>query len=90
MLDTRQEGLLRALIYPVQFDSRPEEAVDRVMKTVVEQNALDASEHEYLAAIEAALEGDDRLSELLPQQHGEAAIRSYLSQLQRQLVGKFR
>jgi len=42
-LSVRSAGLIRALIYPVQFDENPLEAVDRVIDTVVRARSLYAT-----------------------------------------------
>ncbi len=80
-LSTRSAALMRALIYPVQFDENPLEAVDHVMDTVVSRRALNATPAEYRAGIQEALTADDRLSQLIPDSHPEEVIRKYLTEV---------
>lgn len=80
-LSTRSAALMRALIYPVQFDKNPLDAVDRVMDMVVTQHVLDATPAEFRAGIQEALTADDRLSRLIPQNHSEEVIRKYLAEI---------
>jgi hypothetical protein len=77
---------IRALIYPVQFEPEPVRGIDRVLKFVVRSGALDASPAVYLAAVRAALASNDRLAELIPQDHSETAIRELLTELERRLA----
>lgn len=78
-LTDRHAGLLRALVYPVQFDDDPAaDGVDRVADQVVRRGALGGSPAEYRDAILAGLAGDEPLAELIPQDHPEATIRRYL------------
>ena len=79
------EGLLRGLIYPIQFDEDPLNGVERALKHVVHAGALGARPEDYLAAIEAGLGSDMCISGLIPQQHSEATIRSFLHALQERL-----
>ena len=84
-LSVRSAGLVRALIYPVQFDENPLEAVDRVIDTVVKPRSLDATPEEYRAGIHEALTRADRLSDLIPQDHSEDVIRKYLAEVARRI-----
>jgi hypothetical protein len=87
MFDDNQKGLLRFLIYPVQFDGNPTDAVDRVLKRTFKskKNSKNINSGEYLAAIEAGLRSDERLSDLIPQKHSESTIRAYLAECKRRL-----
>jgi hypothetical protein len=78
-LSPRSAGLIRALIYPVQFDRNPLHSVDRVLNMVVVQQMLDATPADYRDAIQEALTADDRLSGLIPQHQSEEIIRKYLA-----------
>ena len=78
MTDSRSKSLLRALIYPVQFDADPLGAIDRVFSQVIKSAALEASVEEYRQAVDAGLESTGRVSELIPQPHSESEIRAYL------------
>src|SRR6202521_4015273 len=85
MLDQRSKSLIRALIYPIQFDGNPVDGVERVLKLVVEAGALGATPVEYLASTKAALASSEKLSKLIPQSHSEKAIRRYLMKIQQRL-----
>ena len=88
MLDDHTKALLLALLYPVQFETRPELGINRVMRLVVGRNALQATPSDYLRAIETALENrDEKLAEIIPQTHSEDTVRSYLQQLSNAFVG---
>ena len=84
-LSVRSAGLIRALIYPVQFDDNPLEAVDRVIDTVVRTRSLDATPEEYRSGIREALTSADRLSDLIPQDHSDDVIRRYLAEVARRI-----
>jgi hypothetical protein len=71
-------GLIRGLIYPVQFENDPRNGIDRVLDLVVNEGAMDATPMEYLAAIREALASNEALGELIPQDHSEDVIRRYL------------
>jgi hypothetical protein len=82
MLDDRTKALLRALLYPVQFERRPEHGIGRVIEQVIEARALHATPEDYLNAIRSALQSrDEKLSAIIPGTHTDEAIRSYLQQL---------
>lgn len=85
MLDNKTKGLIRGLIYPIQFEENPIHGVDRVLDQVIKAKALKASPAEYFDAIRVALESPEPVSNLIPQDHPETAIRSYLSEIQRRL-----
>jgi len=57
--------------------------IDQVIEIIIDRPA--GSRADYVAAIAAALESSEQLSELVPQVHSEAVIRDYLSALQRRL-----
>ena len=86
-LSTNSAGLIRALIYPVQFDENPLDAVDHVMNIVVTRRALDAMPAEYLAGIREGLTADEQLSRLIPQNHSEEVIRKYLAEIAHRIEG---
>lgn len=85
MLDQRSKSLIRALIYPIQFDRNPVDGVERVLKLVVDAGALGVTPVEYLASTKAALASSEKLSKLIPQGHSEKAIRRYLTKIQQRL-----
>ena len=78
MIDSRSKSLLRALIYPVQFEANPLSAIDRVIRQVIKRAALDASVEDYRQAVDAGLASTASVAELIPQPHSESAIRAYL------------
>ena len=84
-LSQREKALLRGLIYPVQFEKNPVNGLERVMDQVVSAKAMDAEAPDYLSAVEAALRSDERLAELLPQEHPESVIRAYLAEVHKRL-----
>ena len=61
MLDKKHKSLLRVLIYPVQFDENPTDGVDRVLKHVIHAKGANTPPGEYLAAIQAGLQSEERL-----------------------------
>jgi hypothetical protein len=84
-MDGRAKGLIRALIYVVQFDESPLDSIDRVYDRVVVGRAMHAGSDEYRDAINSALESTEQLSQMIPQDHPEVVIRSYLAALQKRL-----
>jgi hypothetical protein len=85
MLDDNQKGIVRMLIYPVQFDENPTDGVDRVLKYVIRAKGTNISPGGYLAAIQAGLQSDECLSDLVPQKHTESSIRTYIAEIQGRL-----
>jgi len=79
-LDNIHKGRLRVLIYPIQFEKNPVDGIDRVMLQISGENPA-----EYVAAVDAGLQSDELLSELIPQPHSESVIRAYLAEL-RELI----
>jgi hypothetical protein len=77
--------LLRALIYVVQFEADPRQAVDRVLTQVIEAGVLDASRQAYRVALAQALASDDALATLIPQPHPQTTIRQYIALLSQRL-----
>lgn len=85
-LSDNEKGLIRVVVYPIMFEPDPVTVLDRVLNHVVfrsDDKARDADE--MLAAIEAGLAGQEKLAELLPQDHPEATIRRYLAEAARRL-----
>jgi hypothetical protein len=85
VFDQRQQGLIRALLYPILFQENPLEAVDRVLKTVVDRQALGATPAEYLEAVRNALASESLLGEILPQPHSEKTLREFLAKVANRL-----
>jgi len=77
---------IRVLIYGVQFEEDPVKGLDRVMKRLIEGRELDISPARYLTSVRMALASDACLSELIPQEHSEEAIRQYLREAERRLA----
>lgn len=84
--DLRAAAILRMLIYPIQFDEDPVNGIDRVVEQVVHAEHLQLTVADVLAAIDAGLASQSRLSELIPQPHSEAVIRGFLSALRARLL----
>ncbi len=84
-LDLKSASILRALIYPIQFDREPVEGINRVLKMVVFADHLKLKVPDVIAAIDAGLASNASLSELIPQGHSEAVIRSFLAALRTRL-----
>ena len=66
-LDLKSASILRALIYPIQFDSKPVEGIDRVLRMVVFADHLKLPVSDVIAAVSAGLTSNVTLSELIPQ-----------------------
>ena len=79
--DLQRAAILRMIIYPIQFDSDPVSGINRVIDQVVFADHLKLTLPEVIAAIDAGLASDAKLSELIPQRHSEAVIRGFLSAL---------
>lgn len=69
------------LLYPIQFDTYPMKGIDRVLARDVFACHSKLSPNDVIAAIDAGLESNARLSELIPMNHSEEVIRSYLATL---------
>ena len=86
MLTKRQKGLIRALMYPVQFESDPTGSVDRVLRVAIVEKSLGGDADEYASAIKSALDSQEHLADLLPEAQEESVVRKYLQQVQRKLA----
>jgi hypothetical protein len=75
--------LIRALLYPVIFEAQPNTSVDRVVRTVVDREALGITKPQYQEAIQQALASSEELCQLLPlaANQSEATIRDFLGVL---------
>ena len=80
MTDQPEQILIRTLLYPVIFESNIMDGADRVIQLTQEQPA------ELLQAIRRALASDFPLDTILPQPHADAAIRAFLTELERRLM----
>jgi hypothetical protein len=82
--DQQGAAVLRMLIYPIQFESKPLNGIDRVVAQVFAEHWR-IPLHDVIAAIDAGLASDAKLAELLPQSHSEVVIRRFLSALRTRL-----
>ncbi len=88
MLTKREKGLIRALMYPVQFDENPAESIGRVLRYVVQERSLNADAEEYSSAIKSALGNEEELADILPDTQEGSVVRNYLEQVQAHLVAQ--
>jgi len=72
----RWQSAIRALMYCIQFDDDPTQAVDHVLQTVVAKSAIGRGG--YRDAIATALSSTEPLAALLSQPHSEEVIRRFL------------
>jgi len=86
MFSDNQKGLVRGLIYGIQFDPDPIDGVDRILRVVVDRQAMGATRGDFAAAVDAALSSDEPLAKLIPQYHPESVIRAFLTEMQRRLA----
>lgn len=77
--------LIHGLLYTIMFERNPLDAVERTIMGTIDGHALGASPQEYLNAMGIALESNESLAELLPQDHSEQVIRSFLTEVKRRL-----
>ena len=75
------KGLIRRLIYYVQFDPDPLQGVDRVISQISKVRNDQPNRRDYNTAINEALASEEQLSKLIPQDHSEEVIRNYLKQV---------
>jgi hypothetical protein len=85
MIDNQTKARILALLYPVQFEEQPVQGIDRVIRMVVNREALQSSETDYVKAITSALDSTDTLSTILPSRHDEETVRNYLRALKEKL-----
>lgn len=84
--DWRCAAILRLLLYPVQFDTNPMKGLDRVLaREVVFAGHSKLWPTDVIAAIDAGLASDVKLSELIPVHHSEEVIRGFLAALRSRL-----
>ncbi len=75
------KGLIRRLIYYIQFDPEPLQGVDRVISQISKVSNGQPNRVDYSSAIEEALASKNLLSKLIPQYHSEEVIRNYLREV---------
>ena len=73
-------GLMRSLMYVVQYERDPLENIERALE-VVHAGELD----EYRAALDQALASEVALANLGPEYHPEVIVRRYLAEVRRRL-----
>jgi hypothetical protein len=83
--DWHHAAILRMLIYPIQFDTNPLNGIDGVLSHEVFANHSAMWPADVIAAIDAGLTSDTKLSELILQSHSEDVIRAYFSALRTRL-----
>ncbi len=81
MLTPRQSGLLRALLYGVDYAHDHDKEIARKISMSIEKHALDASPTEYIEAIEAALASDEEISSLSTLPASEREVRGFLAEM---------
>jgi hypothetical protein len=86
MIDDDTKGLIRTLIYQVQFEKDPKDGIERVIKLVIQDKTVGVSQEKYIAAIKSALISTEELHTLIPQPHSESTIRDYLRELEAKLA----
>jgi len=74
-----------SVVYAVQFDRQPVDAVDRLLELIVATDVLPGGPRDHLAAIRVALASTVRLADLVPQPHTEGALRKLLRVLEGRL-----
>lgn len=74
-----------SVVYAVQFDREPVDAVDRLLELIVATDVLPGGPRDHLAAIRVALASTVRLADLVPQPHTEGALRKLLRVLEGRL-----
>lgn len=84
-LDVHAAAILRMLIYPIQFSSEPASAIEHVLKVSVFADHIKFTVPDVIAAIDAGLVSDAKLSNLIPQDHPEAVIRNFLAAVRTRL-----
>ncbi len=75
------QGIIRRLIYIIQFEDDPLNGIDRVVNHIMKIRESQPNKDEYILAIEVALESNTLLSDLIPQSHSESSIRNYLKEI---------
>ena len=83
--DWRRAAILRMLLYPIQFDTDPMKGIDRVLARDVFLGHSKLWSTDIIAAIDAGLASDAKLSELISHSHSEKVIRGYLATLRTRL-----
>lgn len=85
-LTDRNKQLIRGLIYPVQFERKLEDGVERVISMVVGRHALNATSQDYLTALRAGLSSQEKLSSLIPAELDEVDVRKFLKRVSARLA----
>jgi hypothetical protein len=80
------KGHIRALLYPVQFESDLVAGVERALDLVVRRGALGASPERYLASVRAAQASGAPLTDVIPMEHSDLEIRRFLAEVESRLT----
>ena len=73
------------LLYPIQFDCKPMDSIDRVLGHDVFAGNSTMWPKDVIAALDAGLASKAKLAQLIPMTHSEKLIRSYLATLRKRL-----
>ena len=78
---------IRMLLYPIIFEVDPIHGLDRVIRLIEENQENGTLPAHYLTSIRMALASSDTyLSEIIPLEHSEKAIRLFLTEVERRLA----
>lgn len=87
-MDVRVDvGLIRALLFGVQYETNLLDGVQRTLEDVVGRKVLGATPAQYLNGIRGALASTMELSKLLPMalEPSETQVRDFLAEIARRL-----
>ena len=82
--DNRKLGLIRALLYPVLFERRIMDGVERALRVAID-GALGGTSDDYREANRSALTGEVPLCQFGSELHSEQEIREFLGEISRRL-----
>jgi hypothetical protein len=85
---TAWESALRALTYPILFETDPIEGVDWVIAKIVDDPKHKIPIDEWLWAIRTALESGEQLGELYGILASEDKVRAFLEEMARRLAAR--
>lgn len=81
---TRQ--CIARLLYPVQFEKKLEDGIDRVIENLRESRAKQPSWQQYISAVEEALNSNIDLAKIIPVNHSHQEIAEYLRKFRDRLI----
>ena len=70
-------GYIRALTYPILFEAKPVDGLERALTSVVDKGKS-GSRQDFLSAIDQALASKDDLAKMFSEDHTDAVIREFL------------